>query len=803
MSTFLREVVLAFRVIRRSPGFAAIVILTLALGIGANSALFSVVNAVLLRPLAYPQPERLVLLWGTTPNIPKEEASLPDYTDWKSQAGSFEGMAAVRFLNANITGDGEPERVLGASITHDFLNVLGVPPVLGRDFEAEEDRAGAVKVAILSHGMWQRRFGGDAGIVGKSLRVNDEPHTVVGVMPESFRLPVGDAGVYVPLATDPATTGRRNDSYLVVARLKAGARIEAAQAEMTAIAARLAKQYPSTNDGWTVRVVPMLEDLVGEYRLALGLLFAAVVCVLLIACANVANLLLARAIARQRELAIRAALGAGRLGLIRQMLVESTVLALCGGAAGLLVAVWGKEALLQLSPVAIPRIAGAVVDAPVLAFTLGIAISTGIVFGLAPALLSVRAVPRTALQEGGRGIAGDARGRLRGVLVVMQLGLALVLLVATGLAVRSFAQARRVDPGFVAGNVLTARIALPVARYPEDPQVVDFFARLEEQLHGMPGVEGVGFANALPIVGGGPFYSLTIEGVPVRPTGPEADANVRIVSTDYFALMRIPLRKGRLPDTRDRASSPQVTVVNETFVREVLHGEDSLGKRISFGTDAQGRPSWIEIVGIVGDVKHEGLDRNEVRAVYAPLAQSPTRPMAIVVRGAGSPEKLTSGLLAAVRSVDPNLPVYSMRTYDEILRNSLQARRFAMLLLGFFGVVGLALAGLGIYGVLSYAVSQRRQEIGVRMALGAARRDVVRMVVRQGMTLAVIGLALGTVASLGALSLATSLLFEVSPFDPLAFGASLLVLAAFSLAACLVPAARAAGVDPMVALRHD
>ena len=803
MSALLRDIRLAFRVMRRSLGFTSVAILTLAIGIGANSALFSVVNAVFLQPLGYPEPERLVLLWGTTPNIPKEEASLPDYTDWKAQSRSFDGMAAARFINANITGEGEPERVVGARITHDFLSVLRVAPALGRSFSAEEDRPGAAKVVILSHGLWQRRFAGDAAIVGKSVHVNDEPHTIVGVMPESFRLPLNDASVYVPIATDPATTGRRNDAYVVVGRLARDVQIEAAQAEMRAIASRLEQQYPNSNATWTVRVVPMLEDIVGEYRLALGLLFAAVGCVLLIACANVANLLLARATVRQRDLAIRAALGAGRASLVRQMLVESTVLALMGGATGLLIAVWGKEALLRLSPVAIPRLDEAGLDVRVLAFTLGIALLTGIVFGLAPALHAAHAAPQSTLQEGGRGIAGNLRTRMRGALVVSQLSLALVLLAGTGLAVRSFAHARDVAPGFTAGPALTARVSLPAARYADDPQILGFFTRLEEQLRGMPGVTGVSFANALPIAGGGPFFAFTMDGAPAPAPGDAPDANVRIVSTGHFALLRIPLRAGRLPDARDRSESPQVAVVNEAFQREVMHGDEVIGKRISFGNDDQGKPLWNEIVGVVGDVKHQGLDRSEVRAVYVPMAQTANRSMAIVLRGGESPEKLTSGLLSALRAVDPGLPVYSVRTYDQIVRTSLQTRRFAMLLLGFFGVVGLVLAAVGIYGVLSYAVNQRRQEIGVRMALGAARRDVVRMVVRQGMTLAGVGLVLGTVASLLVLSLASSLLFEISPFDPVTLVGAVLVLGAISLMACLIPAARAAGVDPMIALRHE
>ena len=803
MTTLIQDIRFAWRLMRRNPAFTCIVVLTLALGIGANTALFSVVHAVFLRPLPYPNPDRLVLLWGTAPNIPKEEASLPDYTDWKAQSRSFDGMAAVRFTNANINGEGEPERVVGARVSHDFFKVLGVVPALGRDFTSAEDRTGAERVAILSHALWKRRFAGDESVIGKPVRVNEEAYSIVGVMPAGFRLPTVDAAVYVPLATDPATTGRRNDSYLVLARLKKGAAIESAQAEMTGIARRLEQQYPPTNTGWTVLVAPMLEDIVGEYRLALGLLFAAVTCVLLIACANVANLLLARATSRHREMAIRAALGAGRLGLIRQLLVESCLLAFAAGTLGLGIAVWGKEALLKLSPVAVPRMDEASLDASVLIFTLGIALVTGIVFGLAPALRAVPAAQHHALQEAGRGIAGDTRGRLRGLLVVSQLGLALVLLVGTGLAIRSFAHARQVAPGFDTGPALTARVTLPTARYADDAAIVQFYARLKERLAALPGVRGIAFANALPIAGGGPFWSFTIEGAPDPGPGNSPDANVRIVDHDYLALMGVPLRAGRLPAASDRDGAAGVLVVNETLARETWRGASPLGKRISFGPDAQGNPIWREVVGVVGDVKHEGLEQAEVRAVYVPLSQLATRSAAVVLRAGSSPETLTAALRAAVRQIDPSLAVYSVRTLDDIVRVSLQPRRFTMLLLGFFGLVGLVLAGLGIYSVLSYAVSQRRHEIGVRMALGAARADVIRMVVRQGMTLTGIGLALGTAVALGALSLASSLLFEVRAFDPLTFVCGLLLLGAISLAACLVPAARAAGVDPMVALRHD
>jgi putative ABC transport system permease protein len=805
MESMLQDLRYGLRMMRRSPGLTLVAIVTLALGIGANSALFSVVNAVLLQPLPYPEADRLAILWGTTPDIPKEEASLPDYTDWKAQSQSFDGMAAVRFMNSNVSGEGEPERVIGARVTHDFLNVLGVQPALGRGFTAEEDRVGAERVVVLSNGLWQRRFGSDPNIVGKSVRISEDPYTVVGVMAPEFRLPTADAALFVPLAMDPAKTGRRNDAYLVVARLKPGVALASAQAEMTGIAGRLEEAYPETNAGWTILVIPMLEEVVGNYRLALYILFAAVGCVLLIACANVANLLLARATARNKELAIRAALGAGRWRLVRQLLLESTLLALLGGALGLLVAVWGKEALLAVSPVDIPRMSEAALDGQVLGFAFAVSVLTGVLFGLAPAMHAVRAAPQGTLKESGHGLVGDSRGRLRGFLVVSQLCLALILLVGMGLAIRSFSQVQRVDPGFDAGAALTARVALPAVRYGDAAKIVPFFARLKEQLAAQPGVQGVTFANALPIQGGGPFLSFDIEGAPPPPPGSVPDANIRVVDSDYFELMNVPLRAGRVPTAQDTDATPSVIVVNETFARQISPSESPIGKRIAFNASEDGNPIWREIVGIVGDVKHEGLDEKEVRGVYAPLAQAAgsANSYAIVVRTAGAPESLSPALRTALRTVDENLPLYSVRTMDEIVSRSMQTRRFGMLLLAFFGVVALVLAGVGIYSVMSYSVNQRTHEIGIRMALGAARRDVIGMIIRQGMSMALIGLVLGAMVALGAVSFAASLLFEVSPFDPIAFVAAGAVLGAISLAACLLPALRASGVDPMVALRHE
>jgi predicted permease len=802
MNSVLQDLRYGVHMLIQKPGFTLIAVLALALGIGANTAIFSVVNAVLLRPLPYDEPERLVMVWGTTPNIPKETVSLPDFADWRDQNGVFEGMTAMQFTSFNLTGGDDPERLIGARVTGEFLPVLRATPALGRGFLPEEDRPGAERVALLSHSLWQRRFAGDAGIVGRTIELNNQGHTIVGVLRENFRLPSLNAQVFTPLAMNPADAGRRMDFLAALARLKPGVSPEAAEAELKTIASRLEQQYPETNAGWTVFVIPLHEEVVGTARPALLALLGAVACVLLIACANVANLLLARAATRQKEIAIRAALGAGRRRLFRQMLLESVPLSMLGGALGFLLAVWGTDALLALAPSGLPRLGEVSVDAGVLGFTVALSLVTGSLFGLAPGLLISKTNPNEALKEGGRESAGGGRHRVRGALVAAQLGLALVLLVGMGLMLRSFQRLQQVDPGFNPEGLLTARVTLPPARYGEPSQVAAFFAQLVARAGSLPGVQSASAVNALPVDGGGPFLSFAEEGAPEPLPGQTPDANIRVVGAEYFRTMGIPLLRGRLLAGQDADGAPRAIVVNETMARRHWPNEEPIGRRIAFDGE-QGNPAWREIVGVVADIKHEGLGSDEVPAAYVPHAQRPGASMAIVLRASGDPKGLVSALRGEVQALDRNLPVYSVTTMDEVMSSSVASQRFGLLLLGIFAGVALVLAAVGIYGVMSYTVAQRTHEIGVRMALGAGRRDVMRMIVWQGMALALVGLAAGALVAGAVGRLLSSMLFEVSPADPAAFLGASVVLALAALLACFVPARRATKVDPMVALRAD
>ncbi len=803
MDTLLADIKYGARMLLRRPGFAAVAIVTMALGIGANAAIFSVVNSLLLRPPAYGEPDRIVTVWGTTPDIPREEASLPDFADWREQNTVFSSMAGATLASVNVTGEGDPERVVGAKITHGFLDTMRVAPERGRDITADEDRPNAERVTLLSHSFWERRFGGDPNILGRTVELNGLSFTVVGVMPASFKCPAAPrVDVYVPLAQSVADAGRRSDFLSVFARLRPDVTPEAAETEMKAIMARLAEQYPDSNANWTVFVLPLQDLLVEQSRPVLLILFGAVAFVLLIACANVANLMLARASSRHREIAIRAALGAGRWRIARQVLTESVLLSLVGGAAGLLLAPWVTELLLLALPGSVPDLVDVSVDRWVIAFTFGLATATGALFGLVPALQVSRVGAGEALKDGGRGMAGDARRRLRGMLVASQVGLALVLLVGVGLTVRSFQKLQGVDLGFDPDGVATARITLPSARYGDDSQIVGFYDRLRDRVAGLPGVESVGFANALPIQGGGPFLSFEEQNVPVNPQS-SPDANVRVVDAAFFDVMRIPLVAGRKLTSTDVAGTPNVILVNETMTRRYWPGQEPIGRRISFNNDDDGKPVFREIVGVVADVRHDGVAEAEVPAVYTTYAQTPFTSMSIVVRTATSPAAIGDGIRGAVRELDPSLPVYAIRSMDQTLGNALAPRRYAMLLLGLFGGIALVLAAVGIYGVMSYLVAQRTQEIGIRMALGAERGAVLALVLRQGMVMAIGGMAVGGLVAVGVSRFLTSQLYEVSPTDPIAFAVAAGVLVTVALAACLLPARRATKVDPIVALHYE
>jgi putative ABC transport system permease protein len=802
MESLWQDMRYGIRMLLKKPGFTAVAVVALALGIGANTAIFSVVNAVLLRPLPFEEPDRLVMVWGTTPRIPKETASLPDFVDWRDQNQVFEGLTAIQFTNVNLTGGEDPERLIGARVTADFLQVLRVRPALGRGFLAEEDQPGGPKVAVITHALWQRRFGGDPGVLNQTVELNNEAHAVVGVLPAEFRMPSLSPSVLMPLARNPAEAGRRADFLTVLGRLKPGVTIEAAETEMKTIMSRLEQQYPESNSGWTVYLVPLHEEIVGKLRPALLVLLGAVGCVLLIACANVANLMLARAASRQKEIAIRAALGAGRGRLLRQMLLEGLPLSLLGGALGLLLAVWGTDLLIGLSPPGIPRLQETSVDAGVLGFTAALALVTGTLFGLAPGFLISKTNPNEALKEGGRESSGGGKHRLRGALVAAQMGLALVLLVGMGLMLRSFYRLQQVDPGFNPEGLLTARVALPPARYSDDHQVIGFYRQLAERASTLPGVQAATLANVLPVDGGGPFLSFEEQGAPEAPPEETPDANIRAVGPDYFRTMGIPLLRGRLLAAQDTEQAPRAIVINETMARRYWPDADPIGRRIAFD-GADGDPAWREIVGIVADVKSEGLDSEEVPSVYAPHAQRPGLSMAVVLRTSGDPKALAPALRSEVQALDRNLPVYYVTTMDEIMASSVSAQRFGMFLLALFAGVALVLAAVGIYGVMSYSVAQRTHEIGVRMALGAGNAHVVWMVVREGMVLAGLGLVAGVLVAAVAGRFLTSMLFEVSPADPFAFAGAAALLAVAAFAACYVPARRATRVDPMVALRTE
>jgi putative ABC transport system permease protein len=807
MRTLLKDVRYAARVLARQPGFTLVAVLALALGVGANTAIFSVVKAVLLKPLPYPESDRLVWLREVNPanNIPDEPASAPNFNDWRTDARTLDGVAAYSETALTMTGDGEPERIPAAATSANFFRVLGVAPALGRDFLAEEETQGKNRVVVISHGLWRRRFGASPNVIGQALTFGGNQFTVVGVAPPDFKNPVPGAKpaeAWFPLAFNFDPSRRRSDFLSVFARLKQGATVEQARAELEGVGARLARDYPATNTGWSVSLVPLREKVVGDVRLALLVLMGVVGFLLLIACANVANLLLARATSRRQEIAVRSALGAGRRRLVRQFLTESVLLALAGGALGLLFAWWGVELLVSLSPGNIPRLDEVGLDRSVLLFTFGVSLLTGVVFGLLPALQASKTDLASSLKEGGsRGAtAGAGASRLRNVLVVSEIAIAVVLLAGAGLMIRSFEAIRDVDPGFRPDRTLTSDFSLPAAKYKEDAQVTSFFEQLGARAAAMPGVERVGLVSNIPF-SGGDIAGFVIDGRPEPPPEQVLDAEYRVVSPDYFDVMGIPVVRGQLFTERDRAGSPAATVINETMARRYWPGEDPIGKRINLG-DPSSSP-WRTIVGVVRDIRNESLDKEPYPQMYAPLAQFPRRQMTLVARTSGEPSALVPALRRDLSSLDKDLPLYNVRTMEQVLADSISRRRFQMLLITAFAGVGLLLAAVGIYGVISYSVAQRRHEIGVRMALGARATDILRLVVGQGLGLALAGVGCGLVAAFALTRVMASLLYGVSATDPVTFASVSLALLGVALAACLVPARRATKVDPMVALRYE
>jgi putative ABC transport system permease protein len=793
------------RMLLKNPGFTLIAVFTLSLGIGANTAIFSVVNAVVLRPLPFPEPERLIRLWESNPGRgwPEFSASAPNFADWRKQQSVWEQLAAYEFATFNLTG-GEPERVAALGVTANLFTALGVAPALGRNFLPEEEQAGRNRVAILSDGLWQRRFGADPGLIGCRIQLSGESYTVVGVMPPRFQLTPGTE-VWTPLVLDPAVApwraDRSNHNLHVIGRLKPGVSLAQAQAAMDTLARQLEQQYPKSNAGWGVRMRTFYDWLVPEQiRRSVLVLFAAVGFVLLIACANVANLLLARASTRQREMALRAALGASRLRVMRQLLTESLLLAGLGGLAGALLALWGVSLLKAGAALNIPRLDETRLDLRVLGFTMGVALLTGLIFGLAPAWQASKLNLSETLKEGGRGGAGGSRRGWRGALVVGEVALALVLLLGAGLMIRSFANLQNAPLGFAPENVLTMQINLPGSKYGEKAQRVNFYNQLLERMRTAPGVVDAAAVTQLPLFSGASWaQEITPEGRDAAPDGAKLSARTFAVTPRYFQTMGIPLLQGRDFTEQDSGDAQLNFIVSESFARRFWPNENPLGKRFRVNSfDLFGA-----VVGVVGNVRNAGLESEGGPAFYFAYGRIGMPALTVVVRTAAPPETMTAALRAQVHSLDRDLPVYNVRALEQIVYNAAGQPRFQTALLGLFSAVALLLAAIGVYGVMAYAVTERTQEIGVRMALGAQAGEAQAIIVKQGMTLALIGVAIGLALALGLTRFLRGLLYQVSTTDPLTFALIPLLLVGVTLLACYVPARRATKIDPLAALRRE
>lgn len=814
MDTLLQDLRYGYRMLLKNPGSTAVAVVALALGIGANSAIFSVVNGVLLRPLRYKDPERLVILWKTNPGkgIPQFLVAPHDFKDWVEQNRVFDSIAALRPRPGVLTGGETPERVETAWVSPSLFPLLGARASLGRTFLPEEEQPGHNRVMVLSYGLWQRRFGGDPKILGKALTMDGGSYAVVGVMDREFHLPDTPAELWAPYALDAKELGQgRAYTLKVIGHLKAGVTLEQAGDDMRAIARRQEEQYPDFNAGWSVKLVPLQEQLVGDIRPTLLVLLGAVVFVLLIACANVANLLLARAGTREREIAIRTALGAGPLRVIRQLLTESVLLGVAGGAVGLLLAYWGVSALVALAPANIPRLQEITMDGRVLAFTALISVVTGIIFGLAPALSAARTDLNTTLKTAGRsGMASAQRRLARSLLVVGEVASSLVLVIGAGLLIRSFLRLQQVNPGFRPDHVLTMQLTLPAARY-SGLRVALFYKQLLERVRALPGVQVASVARNVPLSGSDPSLNFVKEHAPAVSSAEQPRARYRAASEDYFAAMGIPLIQGRYFERSDAERAPSVAIINETMARRFWPGPEGapgpIGKRLKAGFDES---PWSTIVGVVGDVRHAGLDAEAAAEMYYPYLQVPEAlmnfvegAMTLVVRTAGDPSAMVGAVRNEVRQLDADLPVFNVKTMQEMVRGTVAQPRFRTLLLGIFASVALVLAAVGLYGVMAYSVTQRTNELGIRMALGAQKSDVLKLVVRQGVRLAVAGVALGVVVAFGLMRVISNLLYGVNAADPLTFLATSLLLIVVALVASYIPARRATQIDPLIALRYE
>jgi predicted permease len=819
MEALWHDLCYGVRTLFKNPGFMAVAVLSLAIGIGANSAIFSVINALLLRPLPYKDAERLVILWSRSPglNVPQDWFSPGQYLDIKTQNDVFDEISISIGGSLNLTGQGTPRHVDVARISSSLFPLLGASSMHGRVFLPEEDEPGKPPTVILSNGFWQRHFGSDPDVVGKTLTLNGNNFTIVGVMPAEFSLNkeimpavngIQSADLLLPLPmSESARTNRGNEDFNIFARLKPGVSVAQAQAEMDIIADRMKQEYPGNyppNGGLTISVVPLLEQVVGDIHLALSVLFGAVGFVLLIACANVANLLLARAAVRQKEIAIRAAVGASRLRILQQLLTESVLLALVGGLVGLAIALLIVKALHVFGPESIPRLNEVGIDARVMIFTSLIALLTGIIFGLAPALEASRVDLNKVLKQGARSSGGGAydRGhhRIRKLLVISEVALSLVLLISAGLLIRSYQRILDAHPGFDSHNVLSFRLSLPAAKYSSPDSIVSFHRQVSERLKALPEIESVGTTYSLPMSTVALAWEpVTIEGHIADSAQESIISNVRIVSPEYFRTMGIPLLTGRYFDEHDRKGAPEAVIVDEALAERFWPNENALGKRLKRGDSGP----WWTVVGVISDAKEYSQEKEPPIAVYYPFEQIIARNMFLVIRTTSDPSQMTGAITKEIQALDPEMPVFDVKTMDHRLYDSLARRRFSMFLLGVFAVIALILAAIGIYGVIAYSVYQRTNEIGIRMALGAQPRNILQLVIRQALVLVSSGIGIGLLGAFALTRVMSSLLYGVSATDRFTFVIPPLLLGSIALLASYIPARRAAKVDPMVALRHE
>jgi putative ABC transport system permease protein len=809
LQQLVEDIRFGLRLLRKNPGFTAVAVLTLALGIGANAAVFSVVYAVLLRPLPYTDPARLIVLHETTPRVGEVSVSFQNFFDWRAASRTFAQMAAVESVDFNLAGITQPENISGDAVSPNFLSMMGVRPFLGRDFDASEEKAGTAPVLLLSYALWQSHLGGDPNAVGKTITLDGRSFTIVGVLPPNYRaldttdvlLPIG---VWATKNADAIKERGDRGDMVVIARLGPGVAFGQARAEMEGIAARLAREYPGSNDQFSVTLKPIREAFVGDMKTAILVLSGAVLFVLLIACANVANLFLVRGSSRTKEIALRIAFGASRGRIIRQMLTESFILACFGGVVGVALALGGIRGMAQL--ISADTLSGATVNlnGAVLLFVGGVVVLAAFIFGLAPALHSTKPDVQSELKEGGRTSSGGAaQNRLRGALAVAEISLALILLIGAGLMMKSLYRLLQVDPGFRPARVLTMGMDLRAQQYSQDPAVLNFWQQLIDRVSALPGVQSAAVGTVIPLTDSHSRSDITIEGMALPTPGNFPHPDVHVVSPAYISTLGIPLLRGRTFTDQDNETAPLAGMINAMTARRFFPNEDPVGKRFMFGHPSSDPAKWYTIVGVVSDTRLYGLANPARLEVYLPFRQNPRNSMALVVKSGADPAALTSAVREAVQSIDKDQPVFAISTMEELVRNSVATRRMTLVLLGLFSGLALVLGAIGIYGVISYSVAQRTHEIGIRMALGAPRGDVFRLVVGEGLKLAGVGIAIGIAAAFGLARLMSSLLYEISATDFETFAGVAVLLALVALLACYIPARRAMRVDPTVALRYE